>query len=123
MHININLTLVIQMIHFGVAYYLLGTFLLKPAIAVRAQEDALKDAAVELISRRQQHIEQVVYAQHQVWRSCNAYFTANKPTIVDSGILRDLTGTPPEIEVSDQEKDKAIRAATDLIQKTIDERI
>ncbi len=123
MHITVNATLLVQMVHFGIAYYLFRVYLLKPALAVRSQEQAVENAALELISRRQQQIEQTVYAQHQLVRSCNAYYSAHKPTVVTHDIVRNVHTAVPEITISSKEKESAVAVATDLIQKTVSERL
>lgn len=123
MHINFNATLLIQVFNFGIAYLLIRVLLLKPAIAVRNQEQETRDAAIELISRRQQQIEQTIYTQHQVWRSCNAYYADHKPEITDQGIFRDLTEEYPVIEITSQEEDKAIKEIASLIEKKVHERL
>lgn len=123
MHINPNATLLVQIFHFGIAYVLLRNLLLKPAIKARKQEQAVTDTALELISRRQQHIEQALYTQNQLWRSCNIYYATHKPIIENQAVFRNLTRSIPVVQFSEEEKNKAITKASELIQKIIGERL
>jgi hypothetical protein len=81
MAMNINLTLVVQIIHFLGASFVIKRFLLRPGYeAIKADEDRLRQirgliaAQQSVIAQRQEH-------KRQRWTICQNYFSQNRPIL------------------------------------------
>lgn len=110
MALSINLTLVIQMINFLIAYVLINSLFLKPGYrTLKADEDRMRQLRGALVH------EQGVLAQKELfkkdrWRSCQNYFSSNRPEAHEvAGGMRSTEAVEPLHDISQAEIHKAAR--------------
>jgi len=83
---NINATLIIQAVNFFIAYGIMRTFLLKPAVQV-IQDEQDQQAKLNTIIRQQEQSITIKGGERQkYWQACRDYFKDNKP-FVDRALL------------------------------------
>ena len=79
MAMTLNLTLVVQMAHFLLAYALIARFLLKPAYdAVKSDENRTRQLNA-LIEQEQKKLQQKREHKRKRWQECQHYFYTNRP--------------------------------------------
>jgi hypothetical protein len=80
---TVNLTLIVQIIHFLIAYMILKRWLFKPAFEVMGEQDSrMQQAERELVAQRTHNeiVQQELIAEQQATKS---FFNANKPLIAE----------------------------------------
>lgn len=117
MHINLNATLLIQVIHFGIAYVLIRSLLLKPALKVKNEEQFIQEKTIYFMEQTREQIEQDLSKQQELLLSCHTYYLTNKPPLRSQSIMRIASEYSYDVELSPQEKNAAIMQATKLIEK------
>src|SRR5580765_2634087 len=76
-----NATLVVQMIHFGLAYQLITRLLCKPVLRQLDAENNVRDALETSIRKTNQEIDQIVRERYEQWQQAHLFFIQNKPDI------------------------------------------
>lgn len=118
---NINLTLIVQAIHFFIAYWMLRRFFFRPAVAIIENHNAVRNSLLSLISQQEQGLEIQKKARQHQWHECQGFFRSNRP-IVESGRFITTNSSVPYVmykQISDAEIDQQ----TFDIKKTIEEKI
>lgn len=81
MALVINLTLAVQVINFLVAYVLITRLFLKPGYrALQADQDRMRQLR-GLLVQEQDILAQKELSKEERWRSCQNYFSANRPAV------------------------------------------
>jgi hypothetical protein len=80
--ITINVTLIVQIIHFFIAYLLISRLVLKPGLVLVRQEQHEKKQALQRVTVEQERIAQKQEAKRQRWQLCQDYFNEHKPSQV-----------------------------------------
>jgi len=112
---NINFTVVVQLVHFFIAYILIERFLLRPACALIKQEDDQQLKLQNLAAFNQERLEHMTLDAEREWRMMQKLFysTMPKPQLVDS-----RTKTPLQIEpepLNTKKVDEVIQKSTNLL--------
>lgn len=94
---NINATLIIQVINFFIAYLLFRVILLKPAYAAICEEQETKASLEQLIDDDKRLIEDRHHYIAKQWRESYMFFKKNLPESVDQIAL--FKGTFPKIKL------------------------
>jgi hypothetical protein len=123
MQIQLNATLVVQMIHFGIAYCIIRQFFLKPAVAARVLDETQENAVIELQMQKQQQIEQAHYMQKQAWDACQSYYVTHKPALIPRTMFRNLTHDAEPVTVIPEEYNRAVALVVSRIKEAMKERL
>ena len=107
---NINFTLVVQLINFFIAYILIERLLLRPAVAIIREEDEERFKLQNLVAFNKERLEQKEFDKQQEWRSLQEIFAKSIP--------RTIT---PELEVIKQVMIEPQSPDHQTVQKTIQE--
>jgi hypothetical protein len=120
MALNINLTLVIQIINFLIAYVLINSLFLKPGYrALKADEDRLRQLRGALV-HEQEILAQKEHYKKDRWRSCQNYFSANRPVAQEiAGGMKSTDAIVPLPDISQQQ----IAASAQEISKKLESRL
>jgi len=107
---NINITIIVQAFNFFIAYVIMRTFLLKPAVQVIRDEQDQQEKLNTVIRQQEKSIAIKGGERHKYWQARRDYFKDNKPSI-------DRTALPfqeiPEVSVP--------VVPDDLVDKLVDE--
>ena len=87
MALSLNLTLLVQMVHFIGAYLFITRYLLKPGYEAVKEDDERAHQIRTAIIQQQQHIAQRVLRKHEQWLLCQEQFMLNKPALENNLIL------------------------------------
>lgn len=80
---NINLTLLLQVIHFFIAYIIITKLLLKPALAsIRSGEQLFKELNALVLTEKNNLQEKQLYKQ-KIWQSYQNSFRQNSPKVFE----------------------------------------
>lgn len=79
--IDINVTLLIQAVHFAIAYLLIRTFILKPILQVIYQKERAHNDIISLLNRRKEQVTLQEQEKKQQWRNCQKYFALHTPDL------------------------------------------
>lgn len=80
---NINATLLVQMLNFLVAYVFLRVLLFRPAVAAVQQEDDQKKHLLDSLEEERCVVRKKEQAKDDAWRACQRYFSAYEPTLFE----------------------------------------
>jgi hypothetical protein len=123
MHITINATLIVQVINFVIAYFLIRMFLLKPALKERIAEQDKQNALQSLITYQQKKIENTDYALRELWRESQNYYQGYKPTILTKQIFFESLEPSKPLLLSQKEEEKVASTLVRFIEEKIGERL
>lgn len=118
---TINLTIVVQMAHFLIAYFLITKFLLRPGYeAVKSDENRLRQLRALMISEQEKLAEKQEYKRRR-WQVCQNYFYQNRPNIEPEEFrIKTLKALEPLPEMSSSELlSKAKEITSKLYEKVI----
>ncbi|MDP3889119.1 MAG: hypothetical protein Q8Q25_01080 [bacterium] len=101
---EINATLIIQIIHFWIAYTMLRVLLLKPAVALVQQEYMKNDELREDINHNYGLIDQKEKERSVQWQASHQKYIENKPSVEDPE-LHVFKQLSPAVEYPDIAKD------------------
>jgi F0F1-type ATP synthase membrane subunit b/b' len=104
---NINITVLVQMINFGIAYLVLRYFLFTPAIECVEQKNVEKNSILSMIEQLRQSLDIQKKARQQQWHECQEYFkqhrpvdAKNQPIIVKKNISSIVSQQKMETEIT-----------------------
>lgn len=81
MAMTVNLTLLVQMINFLIAYFLITKFLLRPGYeAVKSDENRLHQLRTAMVIEQDKLAEKQEYKKRR-WQLCQSYFYQNRPHV------------------------------------------
>lgn len=78
---NINLTLVIQIIHFLIAYVILNKLILRPGVQVIMQGQEYKNGLEQAITQAQNARDAKIKEKDEYWQTIVAWFAQESPQI------------------------------------------
>lgn len=120
MAMTLNLTLVIQVAHFLIAYMLLSRFLFRPGYEfLKADENRLQQLKTLIVVEQEKLAEKQEYKRKR-WQHCQNYFSLNRPQIE-----REMLGlrSTQSIEQLPTFTQKEIEEAATTISRTIREQV
>ena len=88
---DFNATLIVQAFNFLIVYWMLKTFLFKPAVAIIEHEQSQYDSLLTIIEQQKKSLEIQEKERRHHWYTCQEYFNQHKPT--DSLSTADLPDT------------------------------
>lgn len=77
----INLTLIVQMCHFAVAYYMLKILFLRPAVDLILKQDVQKKLVHESVDKQQKELAHQEEARRLQWRYLQRLLQVEKPVV------------------------------------------
>jgi hypothetical protein len=118
MALSINLTLIVQALHFMLAYAVISRVLLKPAYKVLHQE--LKHLAElrSMVVREQERLALRQEDKKQGWRECQRYFYTYKPTFERERMEVTLS-IEPLARLTKEEKTKLTQAIAAVLKQKV----
>lgn len=118
---NLNATLIIQAINFFVAYILLRSLLLKPAVAAVQQERAQSGELREAIDHNHTLIDQKGDERNQQWEECHQMYTESKPAVEEQElyVFKQLSPDVEYPEISQEVVEQLVTQATDELVKKV----
>ena len=78
----INFTLIVQVVHFFIAFFLIKYFFFKPALAHINAEETLQESLVSSVQEHQAAV--VAHKEKEItdhWQALRAYFAQNVPSL------------------------------------------
>mgnify|MGYP001274688159 CR=1 FL=1 len=118
--IEVNITLVVQAVHFLIAWWALSKFLFRPLVGVVRQERALKKRLTTFLQREQHVLEEIKKEQEREWARYRCQFKKNVPLLPSHiALFDDSVKKRPAQEVSEQEEQQAIVAVAERVAKGI----
>jgi hypothetical protein len=78
---EINFTLVLQLIHFYIGYRLITTFLLKPVYAAIQQQQEYEADLVHAIQKQEEVIAHKTGEQQKAWSEYQQFFFSHRPLV------------------------------------------
>lgn len=98
----LNITVVVQVLHFLCAYVLLRVFLWKPLVARIQQQDDEKLKLQKELDRQQQFIEQKEFEKERLWQDARRSFLVHAPDVmkistVAHKVVREYEGIKSDI--------------------------
>jgi hypothetical protein len=121
MIIDVNFTIIIQMINFFIGFLLLKYLLFKPAIKYLQIEEKKEEVISEKILTQENNIKNKLEEKSKNWANCKQYFKKNcpKPITEKNIFFQETIKEPSAIEISDKE----IEALAKHAEKALVERI
>ena len=102
---NINLTLVVQIINFLIAYVLMRKFLFRPVVACLQEEKAETDGLRSAITDGQRIVDQRKIDKRNRWANYQSFFVKVVPHIsTERVVTQDIAIELLEVTESDVEK-------------------
>lgn len=81
MNIVPNATLIVQMIHVGVAYQLIKRFLCKPIIEQLDTQAYERETMLDAIKVNNQHIDYLAEQRQKQWQAAHTFFVTQMPVL------------------------------------------
>lgn len=81
---NINLTLIVQAINFGIAYKVITHYFLREALAVVNDEEKIKAETQRQLKEENKIIEQKREIKKNLWKNFQNFFNSKKPVIFNA---------------------------------------
>ena len=101
---NINLTVLVQVVHFFIAYLILTRLVLKPTLAILNEEESLKDEKRGMIATQQNVVASLMLHKQQQWYNCFKYFKKNTPNKIKMPTI-DIGQIIKPVELNRSEKE------------------
>ncbi len=76
---NVNATLIIQMLNFFITYWMLRLFLFKPVVAIIEHENAQEIVLHDIIDQQKKSLEIQEKERQRHWFLCQEYFVTHQP--------------------------------------------
>lgn len=94
--ISLNATLIVQAIHFFIAYLILRFLLFRPALALMNKERSSIEQLHYTIAQTKEHVTKQQIVLCQEWEACRNFFVQNRPLIEhpDRFVFRSITPSP-----------------------------
>lgn len=108
---NVNATIILQAINFGIAYVLFWHILLKPAYAIIAGDDQKKERLEQLLIQDQERIDHQKQELSSLRRSNYLFFKQHIPEHVQSTIIEHNVFPVIELKPTDQKLDDELEMA------------
>lgn len=120
MAMTLNLTLVVQMINFLIAYYFISKVLLRPAYeAVKSDENKARQLHA-LIEAEQEQLGQKNDYKNRRWQMCRNQFYKNKPSLEEEEVLAHPSKMiEPAPEMTDARIDSEAHAIAEALKQRV----
>lgn len=94
--ISLNATLIVQAIHFFIAYLILRFLLFRPALALINKERSAIEQVHYTIGQTKEHLTEQQLVLREEWQACRDFFAQNRPLIEhpDRFVFRSITPAP-----------------------------
>lgn len=112
---NINFTLVVQVIHFFIAYKLIERLLLRPVAALIQQEDKEHLKLQNLVAFGKERLEQKELDKQKEWRMLQQLFVKARPRAVSLGSEQTTQVMISPDKPDEREVQEAIAKSTDFL--------
>ncbi len=118
--LEINITLLIQIIHFYIAYLIITAFLLKPAYEFILKENDQKEGLLGAIGMQKEHINQIQWDMYEHWSASQNFFEKQAPEAMQSQlyIFRNIA---PDREMPTIENNQIAQRVIELSQAITNE--
>ena len=118
--IDLNITIVVQAVHFLFAWWALSKFLFRPVVAAVQKEQAFQKRLHTVLKKEEQLLHDIKKEQEREWARYQRQFKKSVPALqshlVVSGVALKRT---PLAQISKQEEKKAISAVVELVVQRI----
>jgi hypothetical protein len=118
---DINITALIQIVNFSIAYVIIRNLLLKPAVSVILQEEehqAQLDKTFRTLQAKNKSKEETIARE---WGACQQEFHKHAPAVLEAGAtVQQDVATIQEVPPLDR---KAIEPMTDNVTRDLTERL
>ena len=88
---NVNATLLVQMLNFFIAYWMLRHLLFRPVVAIIQQAEAQEQALHVIIDQHKKSLDIQEKERLRNWHACQEYFATHQPSAQQQHILSDIT--------------------------------
>ena len=96
---TINLTILIQAIHFFIAYLIISKILLKPAISIIQEDQEERNKLLVFIKAKESEIKSKDFLRKSLWQNSLIQFHSGKP-ILEKLKIADPWKTPKPLAIS-----------------------
>ena len=103
---TLNITLLVQVVHFLLAYFFLKRWLFAPLFVHIQQEDAVRDAQEAELASHEQKIHAARQEKVAELHECARYFSTNKPIVAEQPPAVEHVPEVPVVELSSAEQNK-----------------
>jgi len=120
--INVDFTIIIQMINFFICFLMLKYLLFKPAAKYIQIEEKREEKFEEKILSQEKNLKNKVEVKNKTWTKYEQYFKKNcpKPTIEKLPVLQEIKKEPYSVEISNQEIEVLAKHAQKALLERID---
>ena len=118
--ISFNATLLLQAVHFIIAYGIVRYLLLKPIIAAIYSEDSLAESLQESLQDRKAAIEEKHRELLAQWEICKRYFSTHAPLLVSKHIPLKIVIEGPLASKDKQTQQREIASLAQQIVSGVD---
>lgn len=103
--IDVNFTIIIQMVNFFICFLMLKHLLFKPAAKYLQTEEKKEETISEKIFAQEANLKNKVEEKNKTWAEYEQYFKKNCPKVSKEKLqtIKDLKKEPYNIEISNQE--------------------
>ena len=112
---TINFTLIIQFVHFFIAYLIISKIFLKPAIAVIQEEEKRENQLLSFAESEKLAIKEKEAYKDLLWRKSHKQFDAGKPDLEEAAKLFVSWKTPKSLSISKEEITKTKSSLVDFV--------
>lgn len=120
MAMTINLTLVVQIAHFFIAYWLISRFLLTPGYeALKVDHERLRQLRAALIDQQGKLAQKQEYKRSR-WKLCQSYFYQRRPAFEEKIFgLKSLQSLEPPSRLPDKELTEIANEVSKTLKKKV----
>ncbi len=117
---SINLTLLVQIIHFLLAYWLLRRFLFVPIVQALQQEEAEQRQLKDRLHKHEQNVEKAEEVKHAEWRECHESLKSKKPLLASPAQFVPPIPSLEQIELPQEKRHEIISQLSEQIAHSFD---
>ncbi len=117
---EVNMTLLVQAINFGIAYIMIKKLLLVPVLALIKKHDDHRELVETTIAQLQEDIDGAKRSRQHLWERVRYYFATKGPDLSRHDLYV-FKGIAPDVSVLeiDVDKKELVGNAKDALVKTI----
>ncbi len=114
---TINATLIIQMVHFIIAYFIIDRLLLRKAVGIIDHERSTQEVLMKEIESERETVAHKEQEKESLWHQFRKRFLLDSPSIIEFPVFQDYEKTISPLSTFSKEEIK--RYAPDLEQIVI----
>jgi len=120
--IGINATILVQMLNFWIAYFVLRIILFRPVYRFISERNATEETLANNIAGHKKAIAQKEAERRQLWQKCRAYFQKHKPSDDPMGhlALSQITAIAPPSALTDATRKQLVDETYAIISKRLE---